>query len=87
METQLVAVRAQLLSSCHKINHALHEFIKVLCRDVLRAQIPRNWYELLYSEQLCKKDSTITIRTIQTIITIVSQPTRLHHKTNKVKAY
>ena len=42
METQLVAARAQLLSSCHKINHALHEFTEVLRRDVLGVQILQN---------------------------------------------
>ena len=30
METQLVAVKAQLLSSRRKINHALHKFTEVL---------------------------------------------------------
>lgn len=55
METQLVAARAQLLSSHRKINHALHKFTDVLHQDVLGAQIPCNWYMLLYPELLCKQ--------------------------------
>ena len=31
MEAQLITARAQLLSSCCKINHALHTFTEVLC--------------------------------------------------------